>query len=78
MVAPLEDLLSELDEFYYYSLHLEKKGEIIKKQYGCIVIISLSAEGERHTRTFEEISLGYLFQSIEAFVSEMKRKKEVH
>jgi len=49
-----------------------------EKQYGCIVIIYLSDEGVRHTRTFNEISLGDLFQSIEGFVSEMERKKEAH
>ncbi len=75
MVFTLEGLFVELDEFYYYSIHLKKKGEMKEKQYGCIVTISLLAEGKRHTRTFKEISLGDLFQSIEGFISEMKRKK---
>jgi len=78
MVFTLEDLFVELDKFYYYSIHLNKKGEMIETQYECILTISLSAEGARHTRTFNEISLGDLFQSIEGFVSEMKRKKEAH
>ena len=78
MVFTLEDLFAELDKFYYYSIHLYKKGERIEKQYECILIISLSAEGERHKRKFNEISLGDLFQSIDGFVSEMKRKKEAH
>ena len=78
MVFTLEDLFVELEKFYYYSIHLNKKGEMIEKQYECIVTISLSEGGARHTRTFEEISLSYLFQSIEGFISEMKRKKEVH
>jgi len=76
MVFTLEDLFTELEKFYYYSINLSKKGEMIKKPYECIVNISLSAEGLRHTRTFNEISLGDLFQSIEGFISEMKRKKE--
>ena len=78
MVFTLEDLFTELEEFYYYSIHLSKKGEMKEKQYECTLVIFLSAEGDIHTRTFEEISLGDLFQSIEAFVSEMKRKKEAH
>jgi len=78
MVFTIEDLLTELEKFYNYSIHLKKKGEMIKKPYECIVMISLSAEGLRHTRVFNEISLGDLFQSIEGFISEMKRKKEAH
>ena len=75
MVFTLEDMFVGLDRFYYYSIHLSKKGERKEKQYECILTISLSAEGKRHTRTFNEISLGDLFQSIEGFISEMKRKK---
>ena len=78
MVFTLEDLFVELEKFYYYSIHLSKKGEMIKTQYECILTICLSEGGERHTRTFNEISLGDLFQSIEGFISEMKRKKEAH
>ena len=78
MVFTLEDLFTELEKFYYYSIHLSKKGEMKEKQYGCIVTISLLAEGKRHTRTFKEISLGDLFQSIEDFVEEMIIKKEAH
>ncbi len=78
MVFTLEGLFTELEKFYYYSINLSKKGEMKEKQYECILTISLSAEGKRHTRTFNEISLGDLFQSIEGFVSEMKRKKEAH
>ncbi len=76
MVFTLEDLFTELEEFYYYSIHLSKKGEMIEKPYECTVIIYLSDEGVRHTRTFNEISLGDVFQSIEHFVSEMKRRKK--
>ncbi len=78
MVFTLEDLFAELEEFYYYSINLSKKGKMKEKQYECIVIIYLSEKGERNTKTFNEISLGDLFQSIEGFISEMKRKKEVH
>ncbi len=76
MVFTLEDLFAELEEFYYYSIHLSKKGEMKEKQHECILTIYLSAEGKRHTRTFNEISLGDLFQSIEDFVEEMIIKKE--
>jgi len=72
MVFTLEDLFTELDEFYYYSIHFYKKGET---RYECILIISLAEGGENNTRTFNEISLGDLFQSIEGFISEMIRKK---
>ncbi len=78
MVFTLEDLFVKLDKFYYYSIHLSKKGEMKEKQYECILTISLAEVGEINTRTFNEISLGDLFQSIEGFVSEMKRKKEAH
>ncbi len=78
MVFTLEDMFVDLDRFYYYSIHLSKKGKRKEKQYECIVVIYLSDEGARHTRTFNEISLGDLFQSIEGFISEMKRKKEGH
>ncbi len=78
MVVTLDDLLTELEKFYYYSIHLRKKGEMKEKQYECILTISLSAEGKRHTRTFNKISLGDLFQSIEDFVEEMIIKKEGH
>jgi len=47
---------------------------MIEKQYKCIVIIYLSEKGKRHTRTFNEISLSDLFNSIDEFISEMKRK----
>ncbi len=76
MVFTLEGLFTELEKFYYYSIHLNKKGEMKEKQYECILTIFLSAEGTRHTRTFNEISLGDLFQSIEDFVEEMIIKKE--
>jgi len=76
MVFTLEGLFIELDEFYYYSIHLKKKGEMKEKQYECILTISLSAEGKRHTRKFNEISLYDLFQSIEGFVEEMTIKKK--
>ena len=78
MVFTLEGLFEELEKFYYYSIHLSKKGEMKEKQYECILTIYLSAEGARHTRKFNEISLGDLFQSIEGFISEMKRKKDAH
>jgi len=78
MVFTLEDLFVELEKFYYYSIYVKKKGEILETQYECILVISLSAEGTRHTRRFEEISLGDLFQSIEGFVDEMIIKKEAH
>ncbi len=78
MVFTLEDMFVELDRFYYYSIRFSKKGERKEKQYDCILTISLAEVGEINTRTFEEISLSYLFQSIEGFISEMKRKKEVH
>jgi len=73
-------LFTELEKFYNYSIHLKKNGEMIKKPYECIVIISLSAEGVRHTKAFNEISLGDMFQSIEGFVEEMiiKKKKGHH
>ena len=75
MVFTLEGMFTELEKFYYYSIHISKKGEMIKTQYQCILTIYLSEGGARHTRTFNEISLGDLFQSIEGFISEMKRKK---
>ncbi len=78
MVFTLEDLFVELDEFYYYSIRFSKKGEMTETRYECILVISLAEVGEINTRTFNEISLGDLFQSIEGFVSEMKRKKEAH
>ncbi len=78
MVFTLEDLFTELEKYYYYSINLNKIGEMKEKQYECILTIFLSAGGTRHTRTFNEISLGDLFQSIEGFISEMKRKKEAH
>jgi len=78
MVFTLEDLFIELEKFYYYSIYLNKRGEMIEKPYECILVISLSAEGTRHTRTFNEISLGDVFQSIDGFISEVKRKKEAH
>ena len=78
MVFTLEDLFIGLEKFHYYSIYLRKKGEMIEKPYECILVISLSPDSTRHTRAFNEISLGDLFQSIEGFVSEMKRKKEGH
>ncbi len=78
MVFTLEGLFEELEKFYYYSIHLSKKGEMKEKQYECILTIYLSAEGDRHTRTFNEKSLGDLFQLIEDFVEEMIIKKEGH
>ena len=78
MVFTLEDLFIGLEKFHYYSIYLKKKGEMIEKQYECILVISFTGVGEINTRTFNEISLGDLFQSIEGFVSEMKRKKEAH
>ncbi len=78
MVFTLEGLFTELEKFYYYSIQFNRKEEMTETQYGCDVIIYLSAEGARHTRAFNEISLGDLFQSIEGFVSEVKRKKEPH
>ncbi len=78
MVFTLEGLFTELEKFYYYSIHLSKKGEMIETQYECILTIYLSEGGARHTRTFNEISLGDLFNSIEDFVEEMIIKKEGH
>jgi len=78
MVFTLEDLFTELEKFYYYSINLSKKGEMKEKQYECVVTIYLSEKGERHTRIFNEISLGDLFQLIEDFVEEMIIKKEGH
>ncbi len=78
MVFTLEGLFTELEKFYYYSIQFNKKRGTTEKQYECIVIIYLSERGERNTKTFSKISFDDLFQSIEGFVSEMKRKKEAH
>jgi len=78
MVFALEDLFTELEKFYYYSIQFNKKRGTTEKQYECIAIIYLSERGERNTKTFSEISFDDLFQLIEDFVEEMKRKKEAH
>jgi len=45
MVFTLEGLFTELEKFYYYSIHISKKGEMIKTQYECILTIYLSEGG---------------------------------
>jgi len=78
MVVPLEDLFTELEKFYYYSIQFNKKRGTTEKQYECIVIIYFSERGERNTKIFSKISFDDLFQSIEDFVEEMIIKKEGH
>jgi len=74
MAITLDDLLTELEKFYYYSIQLKRKGGTTEKQYECNVIIYLSEKGESHTRTFNEISLYDLFNSLEGFISGIKRR----
>jgi len=69
-----EDLLIELEKFYYYSIQLNKKGEMTEKQYECVVTIYLSEKGERHTGTFNATTLYDLSNSIHGFVSGIKRR----
>ena len=69
-----EDLLIELEKFYYYSIHLNKKGETTEKQYECVVTIYFSEKGTRHTGTFNATTLYDLSNSIHGFVSGIKRR----
>jgi len=74
MALTLDDLLTELEKFYCYSIKFNKKGGMTEEQYECIVVIYLSEKGERHTRTFNEISLYDSFNSLEGFISGIIRR----